>query len=109
MELNKTHVLIGVAIVTLLFILSRRGEHFAMHKRSRKLENFAVHKRNANYFNPGFGEQLGSLEQWHQKGFVSKDCMDLAKNTNWDGSSFGALVSCLQNDSQKVAINNMSV
>lgn len=108
MEITKTHIIIGIAVIVLLFIATRGSENFAMHKRTR-MEPFAVHRRNANYYNPGFGQQLGALETWHQKGFVSQDCLALAKSTNWDGSSFGALVSCLQNDSDKVAINNMSV
>lgn len=104
-----------VLIIVLVWVLVSTSEHFAMHKRTRTpSEHFAMHKRSNSYYtseqvNPGFGQQLGALETLYQGGFVSNECMNIAQRDNWDGPAFSNLVSCLQGDAQKPAINNLSV
>lgn len=74
-----------------------------------KSEYFSVHMRNSSQINPGFGQQLGALERLHQQGFVSKECMQKANRSSWDGAAFSDLVSCLQGNAEKPAINNLNV
>ena len=88
MEKTTIVMIIALVIIAYFFLTSTEGYQ-------------------SSIIDPGFGQQLGALEVWHQKGYVSPDCMKLAGMGMYTPGHFGALVSCLQNDSNKPAIRNL--
>ena len=76
--------------------------------KSKKTEHFVTAEEIAE--DPSaMGLELGALEKWHQSGYVSRSCYNKAHTNAMTGEGFADLVSCLQGDIMRPAINNLNV